>query len=96
MSPEYGATMGYFPIDDQTIEYLRSTGRDAHNVSFIESYLRAQGLYRVYDGSQVDPNYSGAIMELDLSSVRPCLAGPKRPHDRVELAHMKKDFNNCL
>ena len=50
----------------------------------------------MYDGSQPDPNYSGAIMELDLSSVRPCLAGPKRPHDRVELAHMKKDFNSCL
>lgn len=92
MSPEYGATMGYFPIDRQTIEYLQNTGRDEHKVKFIESYLRAQGLFREYDGSQPDPNYSGAIMELDLSSVKPSLAGPKRPHDRVELANMKKDF----
>ncbi|CDW88502.1 aconitate hydratase 1 family protein [Stylonychia lemnae] len=96
MSPEYGATMGYFPIDDQTIDYLKSTGRNSHNVQFIEQYLKSQGLYRVYDGSQPDPNYSGAVMELDLSTVRPCLAGPKRPHDRVELTHMKKDFNSCL
>jgi len=72
------------------------TGREEHNVNFIEQYLKAQGLYRVYDGSQPDPNYSGAIMELDLSSVRPCLAGPKRPHDRVELTNMKKDFHACL
>lgn len=50
----------------------------------------------MYDGSQVDPYYSGDIMELDLSSVKSCLAGPKRPHDRVELANMKKDFNACL
>lgn len=96
MSPEYGATMGYFPIDRQTIEYLQNTGRDEHKVKFIESYLRAQGLFREYDGSQPDPNYSGAIMELDLSSVKPSLAGPKRPHDRVELANMKKDFQSCL
>lgn len=52
MSPEYGATMGYFPIDEQTIDYLRSTGRASHNVAFIEQYLTAQGLFRVYDGSQ--------------------------------------------
>jgi aconitate hydratase len=96
MSPEYGATMGYFPIDEQTIDYLKMTGRNTHNIQFIESYLRAQGLFRLYDGSQVDPFYSGAIMELDLSTVKPCLAGPKRPHDRVELAHMKKDFTSCL
>lgn len=61
------------------------TGRDAHNVEYIEKYLREQGLFRVYDGSQPDPVYTGELMELDLSSVKPCLAGPKRPHDRVEL-----------
>ena len=96
MAPEYGATMGYFPIDDQTIDYLRMTGRDQKQVAATEAYLKAQGLFRVYDGSQPDPYYSGAIMELDLSSVKPCLAGPKRPHDRVELANMKNDFNACL
>ena len=96
MAPEYGATMGYFPIDEQTIDFLRMTGRDLKSVAATEAYLKAQGLFRVYDGSQPDPYYSGAIMELDLSSVKPCLAGPKRPHDRVELANMKADFNACL
>ena len=72
------------------------TGRNHHNVHYIEAYLKAQGLYRVYDGSQPDPIYSGEIMELDLCSVCACLAGPKRPHDRVELAKMKEDFQCCL
>ena len=96
MAPEYGATMGYFPIDEQTIDFLKMTGRNQHNVEFTEAYLKAQGLFRTYDGTQPDPYYSGAIMELDLSSVKPCLAGPKRPHDRVELSNMKNDFNACL
>jgi aconitate hydratase len=96
MAPEYGATMGYFPIDEQTIEFLRMTGRDSAGVAATEAYLKAQGLFRVYDGSQPDPYYSGAVMELDLSTVKPCLAGPKRPHDRVELTNMKADFNACL
>lgn len=96
MAPEYGATMGYFPIDEKTMNYLNQTGRDHHKVNMIESYLRAQGLFRLYDGSQPDPNYSGDIMVLDLASVTPCLSGPKRPHDRVELSKMKADFNACL
>jgi aconitate hydratase len=66
MSPEYGATMGYFPIDEQTINYLKTTGRDTQKIAFVEAYLRAQGLFRLYDGSQPDPHYSGALMELDL------------------------------
>lgn len=96
MSPEYGATMGYFPIDKQTMEYLQMTGRDEHKVKQVEAYLRAQGLFRLYDGSQPDPHYSGTIMELDLSTVKPCVAGPKRPHDRVELSNMQKDFQTSL
>lgn len=96
MAPEYGATMGYFPIDEQTIDFLKMTGRDPHKIAFAEAYLKAQGLFRTYDGSSPDPYYSGAIMELDLSTVKPCLAGPKRPHDRVELSNMKNDFNACL
>lgn len=62
----------------------------------IEHYLRAQGLFRLYDGSQPDPTYTGDIMELDLGSVKPSVAGPKRPHDRVEVAKMKEDFNSCM
>jgi aconitate hydratase len=72
------------------------TGRNEHKVKLVEEYLRAQGLFRLYDGSQPDPNYSGAIMELDLSTVKACLAGPKRPHDKVQLTDMKKDFESCL
>jgi aconitate hydratase len=96
MAPEYGATIGYFPIDEKSVQYIRQTGRDEKQARFIEQYLRAQGLFRVYDGSQEDPNYSGALLELDLSTVKACLAGPKRPHDRVELTNMKTDFTNSL
>jgi aconitate hydratase len=78
------------------MDYLRMTGRNEHKVKLVEEYLRAQGLFRLYDGSQPDPNYSGAIMELDLSTVKACLAGPKRPHDKVQLTDMKKDFESCL
>jgi len=96
MSPEYGATMGFFPVDDQSIEYLNLIGREKHQVNVIQSYLKEQGLYRVYDGSQPDPDYSGDIMELDLASVVPCLSGPKRPHDRVAMDQMQTDFKACL
>jgi aconitate hydratase len=86
MSPEYGATMGFFPVDDQTIDYLRLIGAEEERIQMIETYLRSQGLYRVYDGSQPDPVYSGDIMELNLEDIKPSVAGPKRPHDRVEVA----------
>jgi aconitate hydratase len=96
MAPEYGATMGYFPIDYRTIEYLRLTGRDEGHVQLIEKYLRQQGMFVTYDGSQEDPVYSGETMHLDLASVQGSLAGPKRPHDRVDFANMKKDFTTCM
>lgn len=96
MSPEYGATMGYFPVDDRSIEYLRLIGADEERIAMIEAYLKAQGLYRVYDGSQPDPTYTGEVMELDLSTVVPCVSGPKRPHDRVEVSKMQADFNSCM
>ena len=96
MAPEYGATMGYFPIDDRTIEYLNLTGRDSGHVQLIEKYLRQQGMFVKHDGSQADPTYSGDIMHLDLASVEPALSGPKRPHDRVDFSNMKKDFTTCL
>jgi aconitate hydratase len=96
MSPEYGATMGYFPVDQQSIDYLKLIGTDPHRIATIEAYLKKQDLFRVYDGSQPEPNYSGEIMQLDLSTVVPCVSGPKRPHDYVALSNMKKDFNDCL
>jgi len=69
MAPEYGATMGYFPIDSRTMEYLRTTGRDESHVQLIEKYLREQDMFVKYDGSQRDPTYSGEVMSLDLSKV---------------------------
>lgn len=94
MAPEYGATMGFFPPDNQTLDYLRMTGRPTEKVALVEQYLREQGLFRTYE--EQDPIYSGEIMELDLSTVQPALAGPKRPHDRVTLSDMKQDFTSCL
>ena len=96
MAPEYGATMGYFPVDDKTIEYLKMTGRTDSQCRLIQEYLKAVGLYRTYDGSQADPEFSGAIMELDLSTVVPCVAGPKRPQDWVVLSNLKKEFQATL
>jgi aconitate hydratase len=96
MSPEYGATMGYFPVDTKTIDYLRMIGAEEDRIAMIESYLKAQGLFRTYDGTQPDPVYSGEIMNLDLSDVVPSLSGPKRPHDRVDALKMKEDFAKCM
>jgi aconitate hydratase len=96
MSPEYGATMGYFPADHQTIEYLKQTNRAPEKIALIEAYLRANNLFRLYDGSQPEPVFSGELLELDLSTVHGCLSGPKRPHDRVTLVDMKKDWTSCL
>lgn len=96
MAPEYGATMGYFPIDHQTIDYLRQTGRPTGQVDVIEQYLKEQGLYVKHDGSQPDPVYSGDIINLDLGSIEPSLSGPKRPHDRVSMSQLQTDFRTGL
>jgi len=96
MSPEYGATMGYFPVDDQTMKYLRLIGAEEERIRMIETYLRSQGLFRTYDNQHFDPTYSGEVVELDLNDVKPSLAGPKRPHDRVDVAKMQQDFKTCL
>jgi aconitate hydratase len=96
MAPEYGATMGYFPIDEMTIRGMRLTGRDEGHVQQVENYLREQDMFVKHDGSQATPDYSGEVMELDLGSVVPCLSGPKRPHDRVTFSTMKKDFHECM
>jgi aconitate hydratase len=93
MAPEYGATMGYFPVDAETLRYLRRTGRSEEQVALVESYMRAQGLFR--EDSSPKLEYSQTL-QFDLSSVEPALAGPKRPQDRVPLAEMKQSFQASL
>lgn len=95
MAPEYGATMGFFPMDKRGIEYLVQTNRSPESVAYIEAYLRAQDMFLTHDGTQVDPTFNDTL-ELDISTVVPMLAGPKRPHDPVNLDDMQKDFVKCL
>ncbi|MCC2684592.1 MAG: aconitate hydratase, partial [Paenibacillaceae bacterium] len=93
MAPEYGATVGYFPVDAETLSYLRGTGRDEEQVALVEAYYKAQNMFRT--DNTPDPVFSDTI-SLDLSTVVPSLAGPKRPQDRVELTAMKSSFNDVL
>ncbi|MEO8521051.1 MAG: aconitate hydratase AcnA [Acidobacteriota bacterium] len=93
MSPEYGATIAICPIDDMTLDYLRLTGRDEAHVKLVEVYTKEQGLFRRDDAP--DPVYSSTL-ELDLSTVEPSLAGPKRPQDRVSLRQAKHKFQQAL
>ena len=93
MAPEYGATCGFFPVDGETLNYLRLTGRDDHRVALVEAYAKAQGLWRNDDGP--DPLFTDS-MELDISTVEPSLAGPKRPQDRVALSNAAQDFARVL
>ncbi|AKG37401.1 aconitate hydratase AcnA [Paenibacillus durus] len=93
MAPEYGATIGFFPVDDETLSYLRSTGRPDELVDLVETYYKAQGMFRT--AGTPDPVFSDTI-ELDLASVVPSLAGPKRPQDRIELTHMKENFEGII
>ncbi|MCL4744707.1 MAG: aconitate hydratase AcnA [Burkholderiaceae bacterium] len=89
MAPEYGATMGFFPVDERTIDYFEGTGRTGAEIDAFESYFRAQGLFGVPKAGELD--YSD-VVSLDLASVAPSLAGPKRPQDRIELGSMKRTF----
>jgi len=89
MAPEYGATIGFFPVDEQTLDYLRLSNRPSELVSLVEAYCKEQGLFLTPDAP--DPVYS-ATLELDLSTVTPSLAGPKRPQDRIDLKDVKKNF----
>ncbi|MEK3732111.1 MULTISPECIES: aconitate hydratase AcnA [Paenibacillus] len=93
MAPEYGATIGFFPVDDETLAYLRNTGRTDEQVALVENYYKAQNMFRTADTP--DPEFTDVI-ELDLASVVPSLAGPKRPQDRIELTQMKENFNNII
>jgi aconitate hydratase len=89
MAPEYGATMGFFPVDENTIEYFHGTGRTKGEIEAFEAYFRAQGLFGVPTAGQID--YS-AVVQLDLGTVSPSLSGPKRPQDRIELGNVKSQF----
>ena len=89
MAPEYGATMGYFPIDERTVEYFRGTGRSTDAIAAFEGYFKAQGMFGVPLAGAID--YS-SVVKLDLSSVAPSLAGPKRPQDRIEITHLASKF----
>ncbi|MFQ5429170.1 MAG: aconitate hydratase AcnA [Phycisphaerae bacterium] len=93
MAPEYGATMGFFPIDAETLRYLECTGRSAEHVDLVETYCKAQGLFRT-DGMP-EPDYTDTLF-LELATVEPSLAGPKRPQDRIRLTEMKKAFRAAL
>jgi len=93
MAPEYGATCGFFPVDEQTLTYMRLTGRDEDHVENVEAYYRAQGLFHTDDCA--DPEFTDTL-ELDLAEVEPALAGPKRPQDRVDLSAMQKHFRESL
>jgi aconitate hydratase len=93
MSPEYGATMGFFPVDDQTLRYLRQTGRTKDELELVERYMKEQGLFRT-DSAPV-PTFT-KVVRLDLSTVEPSLAGPKRPQDRVPLSKMKPAWREAL
>ena len=90
MAPEYGATCGFFPIDERTIDYLKLTGRDADRIELVRAYAQAQGMWR--DESTPDPLFTDTL-ELDMSTVEPSLAGPKRPQDRVRLSDVDEMFN---
>jgi aconitate hydratase len=90
MAPEYGATMGFFPVDDETLAYLRLSSRPPDLVALVEAYTKAQGLFRT--DATPDPLYSDSL-ELDLAAVTPSMAGPKRPQDRVELPDVNKNFH---
>ncbi len=93
MAPEYGATMGFFPVDQATLDYMRFTGRDEATVALVEAYCKANGMFWV-PGS-AEPEFTD-VLELDMSTVQPSLAGPKRPQDRVELKNMKGEFFKAL
>ncbi|WP_434112826.1 aconitate hydratase AcnA [Paraburkholderia caffeinilytica] len=93
MAPEYGATMGFFPVDEKTIDYFKGTGRTDAEISAFENYFKAQGLFGIPKAGQID--YT-KVVTLDLGTVTPSLAGPKRPQDRIEIGHVKSTFSSLF
>src|SRR5204863_2716123 len=92
MAPEYGATMGFFPVDEQTLAYLRLTGRETNHIDLVERYAKEQGLWRT---KKSEPTFTETL-ELDLGTITPSVAGPRRPQDRVELRGVKQQFRSTL
>lgn len=93
MSPEYGATIGFYPSDEKTLDYMRMTGRSEEHIQEVEEYLKAQGLFGIPRKGEVD--YT-KVLELDLDTVQPCLSGPKRPQDRIDLPNVKSKFQQLF
>lgn len=93
MAPEYGATMGFFPVDDKTLDYFRGTGRTGKEIEAFEAYFKAQELFGIPKAGEID--YS-AVIKLDLGTVAPSLAGPKRPQDRIEIGHLAGKFSELF
>jgi aconitate hydratase len=93
MAPEYGATMGFFPVDSRTVEYFKGTGRTADEIAAFEAYFKAQGLFGIPRAGDI--HYSN-VVTLDLTTVAPSLAGPKRPQDRIEITHLSKQFKSLF
>jgi aconitate hydratase len=93
MSPEFGSTCGIFPVDDETLRYLRLTGRSEAQVKLVEAYAKAQGMFRT--ATTPDPVYTDTL-ELDLGTIEPTLAGPRRPHDKVLMKDVKRSFHTVL
>jgi aconitate hydratase len=93
MAPEYGATMGFFPIDAECVNYLRATGRSEEHCRLYENYYKAQGLWGIPEAGQIE--YS-QLVELDLATVKPSVAGPKRPQDRIELPNLRREFFSAV
>ncbi|XP_043526666.1 cytoplasmic aconitate hydratase-like [Frieseomelitta varia] len=95
MCPEYGATVGFFPVDQQSLAYLKQTGRSDEHINVIEKYLTTVRMLRNYDDESQDPVFS-EVVSLDLGTIVSSVSGPKRPHDRVSIIDMKADFRKCL
>jgi len=95
MCPEYGATIGFFPVDQNSINYLRQTSRSEENIAYITDYMQRAGLLRDYSDPSQNPVFT-AVHKLDLGDIVPSLSGPKRPHDRVAASDMLTDFRSCL
>lgn len=93
MAPEYGATMGFFPTDEKTLDYFRATGRDEHDIETIKNYYEAQGLFGIPQAGEVD--YS-TVLDLNLATITPSVAGPKRPQDRIELSNLDDRFKELF
>ncbi|MBC8189928.1 MAG: aconitate hydratase [Puniceicoccaceae bacterium] len=93
MAPEYGATMGFFPVDEKSLDYLRLTGRDEAHIQLVKSYYEAQNMFGIPRMGAIDYSVN---LELDINSIVPCVSGPKRPQDRIEVPALKKRFSSLL